>query len=764
VKSTLIAAYILLFVHFGLVPTDLFIEAMQLKPYGYAPIAGPLFFPHIAIGYSFFILAIINLIKGYKKATTGHKRTQLSYIIIGISISIILANFDFLPLFGLPLYPGAVIGNTLFVLIASIAIVKHQLLDINIIIRKGLAYGLISALVFGIYITIVSLILLTPLNNISPLLSGIIIILLAIIFHPLLERAQKLIDKLFYRDRYDHLIALEKFGRGTKGISELKSLADSMINMVSQAMHCTKSCLMVFDHNKKKFHSAASYGFDQNVHQVLPGNTTLTRWLSHHDEILEWDRIEIEPQLQSITTKEKNLLDFMHAQLLVPLKTDKGLAGTLILGPKQSNDIYTEDDIRLLTIAGRQLAIALDNARLYEESVRSYNELKSVQERLVFSAKLKALGEMTSGIAHDFNNVLTTILGTAQLSLVRIKKGDKNKDKMVSDLETIEQATLDAAQMVRRLQDFARVRTDRPLTSVALNKVIKNAITMIQPRIDERCQTMDARTNIILNLNEIRPVKGSESELRETLVNILINAIDAMPKGGNITIQSEQKDGQSVILISDDGVGMPGKVKKKLFEPFFTTKGSSGLGMGLSVVYGIVTRHKGQIEVESEPGKGSTFTISLPSVTKDKEQKVSKSMQTVMRSYDILVIDDDEGPRRVLEEILSESGYNVERAGSGKDGLSLTQQKDYDLVVTDVGMPDIPGKDVARIIKTANPETKVILCTGWGIQLDETELKRLGIDGIVTKPFDRENIIATINRLLDTKRESGEPLRKKQPV
>jgi CheY-like chemotaxis protein len=172
--------------------------------------------------------------------------------------------------------------------------------------------------------------------------------------------------------------------------------------------------------------------------------------------------------------------------------------------------------------------------------------------------------------------------------------------------------------------------------------------------------------------------------------------------------------------------------------------------MGLSIVYGIVTRHEGKIEVDSEPGQGTTFTIALPCVMQDTEQQISEPVQVEIGTGSILVIDDDEGPRHVLHEFLSEAGYKVESAGSGKDGLSLTQQKEYDLVVTDIGMPDIPGKDVARMIKTASPRTKVVLCTGWGVQLSKEELQSLGVDDIIAKPFERQKILATVYSLLKT--------------
>ena len=205
-----------------------------------------------------------------------------------------------------------------------------------------------------------------------------------------------------------------------------------------------------------------------------------------------------------------------------------------------------------------------------------------------------------------------------------------------------------------------------------------------------------------------------------------------------------------VVTISDTGVGMDAEVRKKLFEPFFTTKGSKGLGMGLSVVYGSISRHSGEISVVSEPGEGTTFTIALPVSSESGQDMNTASLSNdTTSSARILVIDDDDGPRAVLSEILADVGYIVDSASSSKKGIEMAQQNSYDLVITDLGMPELSGKDVARAVKSSNPGTKVILGTGWGVQISQTDLVKLGVDDLVNKPFNRDDVLSTIKRLLE---------------
>jgi len=234
-------------------------------------------------------------------------------------------------------------------------------------------------------------------------------------------------------------------------------------------------------------------------------------------------------------------------------------------------------------------------------------ERKHMEEALRQSEKMRALGEMAGGVAHDFNNILAIVLGRAQLALE-----DVGDDKARKSIQVIEQTALDATRITQRLREVAGVRSGRDFEQLNLNQLAEGALQMVECRRVELKKTAGVAIEIGTELNETAPVKGDAAELREALVNIIFNAMDAMPEGGNITIKSGQENGSAFLSISDTGVGIPEEIRGKVFEPFFTTKDSKGTGLGLSVTYGIITHHGGSIEVESAPGKGATFHIGLP--------------------------------------------------------------------------------------------------------------------------------------------------------
>jgi CheY-like chemotaxis protein/anti-sigma regulatory factor (Ser/Thr protein kinase) len=290
-----------------------------------------------------------------------------------------------------------------------------------------------------------------------------------------------------------------------------------------------------------------------------------------------------------------------------------------------------------------------------------------------------------------------------------------------------------------------------------LNEVIGSSLEFIKPRLDEQCQTTDSGIEVMLNLNEIGLIEGSETEIREALINILINAIEAMPQGGRLSIETKQ-DGEFVVVsISDTGVGMTSDVQRRVFDPFFTTKGLRGLGMGLSIVRSTIERHQGQITVTSEHQKGSAFTLRIPVTKKQKwKEELVESRRNDTNDANILVVDDDKGPRDILYEILTKAGYDVDIANGGKEGLSLIKQKVYNLILADLGMPEVSGWDLASETRRSSSETLVVLVTGWGVQIDTTKLKERGIHNVITKPFSRESVLAIVSAALGDRRRSNQ--------
>jgi len=375
-------------------------------------------------------------------------------------------------------------------------------------------------------------------------------------------------------------------------------------------------------------------------------------------------------------------------------------------------------------------------------------ERRHSEEALRKSEKLRALGEMAGGITHDFNNILAIILGRAQLALQ-----DVEDEKLRKGIQVIEQTALDAAVTVRRLRDFTGAKVGRAFEVVDLNKLVEDALQMVESRRMEMVETGGVKIEIGTELNEVSPVSGNDSELREALVNIIFNAMDAMPDGGKITVRSEQEDGLVVLSVSDTGVGMPEGVKERIFDPFFTTRAPHGTGLGLSVTYGIITGHGGSIDVESVQGEGTTFYIRLPVAGGVEGKRSPEGKPAVIEGAKILLVDDDAEVRDVLGLMLQQLGCRVKVASSGKEALRAFKRGDYGLVITDLGMPDMSGRDVARAVKGARPETPVILITGWGVLVGMKELPE--IDGVIEKPFSRDALSAQIAKLLQTGNRGG---------
>ncbi len=378
--------------------------------------------------------------------------------------------------------------------------------------------------------------------------------------------------------------------------------------------------------------------------------------------------------------------------------------------------------------------------------VRDITEEERLREQLSQSERLRALGEMAGGVAHDFNNYLTIILGNAQLLLSQ--EDGSISDDVQESLETIERAAAEAGETVRRIQEFTRVRTTRVFSTVDVNRVVSDAVDVSRPRWKDEAIARGAEIEVLMHLGEVPPVNANASELGEVMMNLILNATDALPRGGVIEVESRQSEEWVEIIVADDGIGMDEETVKRIFDPFFTTKGPGGVGLGLSVAYGIVNRHGGDIAVESARGRGTRFRIRLPvatvaDLTGELPEQLSLDAERQAR---VLVIDDMEMVRTLLTNLLEGMGHLVVTAASGAQGVETISdslksgKKRFDLVMTDLGMPGMSGWEVTDAIKQMSPGTPVALITGWGDQLDQERMDASGIDSVVAKPFTIEQV------------------------
>ena len=380
-------------------------------------------------------------------------------------------------------------------------------------------------------------------------------------------------------------------------------------------------------------------------------------------------------------------------------------------------------------------------------------ESKRLRERLSETEKLRALGELASGVAHDFNNLLGAILGRAQL----LRRRGMAKD-VDHDLAVIEKAAQDGRETVRRIQEFSRTRRDKQFEPVDLDEIIADALEITKTRWKDDAMLRKVNITPVFQLIDAPPILGNASELREVFTNLILNAVDAMPQGGRLELSCRGDEERVIAEVRDTGVGMTEGIRQNIFDPFFTTKGARGMGLGMSVVYGIVTRHGGKIEVETALGKGTTFTLEFPRTAKRHVAAPGSdgaALPALLRPGKILVVDDEPDVAAVVKDVLAMAGHDVDTALSGTIAMQMIEVTPYDLVFTDLGMPDMSGWDVAERIRAAKPGLTVALITGWGTSLDEADAARRGVSAIVHKPFEIDELLGIAHRFLSRTSAAG---------
>jgi len=408
-------------------------------------------------------------------------------------------------------------------------------------------------------------------------------------------------------------------------------------------------------------------------------------------------------------------------------------------------------EMRYFSGDGKLRYARVDNSPLVVEGrttgvlgiARDITEQKEERERAARADKLRALGQLASGVAHDFNNSLAAILGRAQL--LRRQTGD---DALVRNIEIIQTAAEDAAATVRRIQTFARKSPAKEFELLDVYSLLNDAIEITRTRWENEARLRGLHFDVVLEAERGQFTFGSASELREVFVNLIVNAVDAMPTGGQLSIGCKRENARLQLLFADTGTGMAEDVRQKIFDPFFTTKGAQGTGLGLSVSYSIIERHEGAISVTSEPGGGTVFRIDLPSVSAEVD-----SAETPIESLDvgplsILVIDDEPAVRETLAEMLQSMGHHVLLAESGQHALKTLTDNKLDLVFTDLAMPEMDGWETSREIRKSWPEMNVVLVTGYGPGTTPPAGEEKLVNGIIGKPFDFSQISETISSIV----------------
>jgi len=559
------------------------------------------YFPKIGKRY---IATLVNLgfwggwglffiFRAYGRLASVRERQQLKYFFAGSSIALFLGLVSN-TLFGLghSVYPMGGIGIILYALIVSYAIIKHQLMDIEVIIRKGIIYAALTLSVIGVYAITVGIsagILGTRAGNwFTNALGGIVI---ALIFLPLRSRIQLAVDKLFFKDKYDYHKTLSDFSRDITSILDLELLFRLLVNNVTETMHIFRGCIMIYNPDRATYETRYCTGKDEEILRFeLREADAPVEWLNKHASALNLAAHEESsfPQL-----RDRGIM------LVIPLINKKRLVGMMNFGAKLSEDAYTSEDIELLMTLSGQAAIAIENDQL---SAR----MRELEKSLHQADKLSALGTFASSLAHEIKNPLSSIKTFSQLMEKRF-----NDTVFREKFSAIVPQEIDRLEAVlNQLVDFGK-ESSLDFEPVKIGKVIDELFELVQ------YEALRRNIKVIKECGaSLPPVAAVEQQLKQVFMNLILNAIQAMPAGGEVRISAaaaaDDRIGDIVrVSVKDNGSGIPPEAMARIFKPFFTTK-ADGTGLGLSITQRIVRDHGGAIEVNSEPGNGAEFIVKLP--------------------------------------------------------------------------------------------------------------------------------------------------------
>lgn len=426
----------------------------------------------------------------------------------------------------------------------------------------------------------------------------------------------------------------------------------------------------------------------------------------------------------------------------------------LEVGLTGKSELAGPHEMTLIAADGRRIPVIVNATTLLEDEelagilvvFTDITAVKEAEQALLRTERLRALGQMAGGIAHNFNNILAGIQGFLDLAKADIH----DRAALLDDLRHIELGTRDAAQAVRRLQSLYRTFGDTSdFISIDLNDLVEEVLMLTRPHWGDDPQRQGKTVSVRTSLHSLPLAAGNPGELREVLTNLILNAVDAMPEGGTLTIAT-RAEGETVSLsVSDTGTGIPEDIIQHIWEPFFTTKGAAGSGLGLPISQRIVERHGGQISVESKLGEGSTFTIRLPAFAAAPAAPPPANVQTILPGHRILVVDDEPDVIAILQRMLTREGQEVITAQSGAEGLAALESASYDMVLTDLGMPDMSGVAIAHRARQINPDMPVILVTGWEATITPEQLTEMGATGVLAKPFTYAQLRALLAAYLD---------------
>jgi two-component system NtrC family sensor kinase len=609
-RSSLHAGYALCVLLLAVSPTPLFMAGVQWTYWGWAPLSGPLYYVFLVYFQAYSILGLIRLVRARRAQTSSFWRSRMLLVIVGVTLSLLGGAIDFLrftPLGLERLYPLGIPANSLLALALGLAIVRYRLLDMGALAKRSLLY--VSTSIAILPFLILADVLLRPFvpegDLWRSLMAALILLLGFSMALPLLRLLERGLERVMFARQESVRAALLALSKDMASFLDVGALGRTLTGELVARIPIMRAALYLYN--------PATATLERSSEAVSPASArssggdldgALALWLRRAARTMVVGEVALagtgDPRGRALI----RTLEAERVALLVPTFLEGELAAVLLLGEKLSGEIFSPEDIEILELLMGQTAIALKNAGLYQNLKDRMLELQAAQQQLLQSAKLAAIGELAASVAHEINKPLTVILGSSAV-LLRKTQADA---ATYAKLTNIINAANRAGKIVRDLLDFSRRREPKH-EAVVLNDLVRRALDIVQARLASGA--VQVRTTLDPHLPL---VTGDADQLTQVFVNLFTNAVDAMAGGGTLTVETSTlgADGVSV-RVTDTGTGMDAGQIARIFEPFFTTKAEGkGTGLGLSVSLGIISKHGGNIEVDSEPGRGTSMRVRLP--------------------------------------------------------------------------------------------------------------------------------------------------------
>ncbi len=860
------------------ISTDL-IERGNYTLFPFIDHSGPLSKPLRIVGLLQLFWVLFEVYR-LRKNVSGIRRAQLNYFMNGFLIFAVCGAIiaGIFPLFGVSFEPGLSSYFSLpWVALTFYAITRYRLFDIRSVISRFAAVSLVSAIFAVVQIGLFKL--LEPILGPSPAIAVSLFLIGFLFFSTTFnQKVNKKIQDLILQNKLDHQRVLRESITAIVTILDQHQLLNYLINSIKSGLGVRTVHLYLREKDGHYWHPAGIGEYPDQPEDRL-ADAPVIDWVKQHKEVVIREELE-----EKLPEEEFGSLNAWmrkgKIEVIIPLFYKKGLQGVLTLGPKRDGEVYTQGDIELLEALAGHAAIAIENARLYNEvrqakvslqeseakfrvlaqtlpaaifihrggnilygnpsaelitgyrteefpvmdfeaivhpefrkttaaingttpvraeerptqtefkiirkdgaerwvlmtaagieyeglpatigTLLDITERKALEGRLRYSQKMEAIGKLAGGVAHDFSNVLTAIVGYGNLLLLKLGK----ENPLRAQVDQILAATERAARMTQTLLAFGKKQVVS-LRSEDLNSIVQRMEKLLAGLLRKGIEFSRRYSDSVL------PVLADSSQIERVIMNLLVNARDAMPGGGTVSLETGTAEldndfvrtygygkagSYAVISLSDTGVGMDAAIKEKIFEPFFTTKGlEKGTGFGLSIVYDIVKEHGGYVTVDSEPGKGTTFRVYLPLAEEQTETKPLPAPVLLKGNETILVAENENDVRELMKAVLEGYGYTVIEAFDGEDAVAkFTEHKDsIQLLIFDVIMPRMNGIEAYAAIRSKQSKVKALFMSGYSEDLIENKVMLEKGQRFIVKPFSSKDLVAYVREALDAAPVAG---------